>query len=334
MAYTQEGLVALMKQGKAPGETHAPKHIETFISNVFLFDDRVYKFYKNDNQTFNESFQDFSSKDARFRFTEKDFAWNHASTPSVYTELIGVRAQEDGVVFVPREEAEELVITMNRVDTHDILFEKLLRGAITRDDAFAIGKGLGESLQKVRTPLPGGLNYDEIFQDRIDDARAWMRVMEHRIPSAEIDTYCAYMTDFREQHRALFTGELTAALAYGGDIHSHNALYTGGTLYLMDTYSPKEAWLIEYHGTPVYRLAADMWVLSGEREFFDACIAGYEESSGLTVNRALDDLYVVYALTIAAPYHYMLEQNDATKKDAADRIHTFLREHFSALIKT
>lgn len=332
MESSQAQLIELFKAGKFPGETGQPKHVETFISNVFLFETRVYKFYKNNNQSFNESFRDISSKEKRFDFTTRDFAWNNASTPSIYTELIGVHIGSGGIEIVPTNtDAEELVIKMNRVDLSDVLFEKLVDGKITKEDSFAIGKGLGESLSKVRTAPPNELNYFDIFKERVVDAEAWMKVVEHIIPSAEIEAYCKYLIEFRDAHKELFDAELSQQLEYGGDIHSHNALYANGEFFLMDTFSPKDDWLIEYHGTPVYRLATDIWALSGDKELFEACIAGYEASSGKKVNRELDNLYVIYALTISAPYHYMLEQNDATKAEAARRIHGFMQKHFASL---
>lgn len=332
MESSQAHLIELFKAGKFPEETGVPKHIETFISNVFLFDTRVYKLYKDNNQSFNESFRNISGKEKRFDFTTRDFAWNNASTPSIYTDLIGVRAGESGIEIVAANaDAEELVIKMNRVDLSDVIFEKLIGGKITKDDSFAIGKGLGESLSKVRTSLPTELNYFDIFKERVVDAEAWMKVVEHIIPSTEIEAYCRYLIEFRDAHKELFDAELSKQLEYGGDIHSHNALYSSGEFFLMDTFSPKDDWLIEYHGTPVYRLATDIWALSGNKELFEACIAGYEIASGKKVNRALDNLYIIYALTISAPYHYMLEQNDETKALAARRIHSFMQEHFAAL---
>ena len=96
-------------------------------------------------------------------------------SPSIYTELIGITHDGSGIrVVVADENADELVIKMNRVDMGDVLFEKLMQGQITKDDAFIIGVGLGESLAKVRKPLSENYNYNEIFSHRIIDAKAWM----------------------------------------------------------------------------------------------------------------------------------------------------------------
>jgi aminoglycoside phosphotransferase family enzyme len=328
MDYDQKNLIELFKLGVFPGETCMPKHIETFISNVFVFEKKVYKFYKNNNSYFNENFRDISSKGKRFDFTSRDFKWNNAMSPSIYTELIGVSVSEDMVQVVnPDENAEELVIKMNRVDLSDILFEKLAQGKITKEDAFAIGKGLGESLAKVRTPLPDSYNYYEVFGRRIADAKSWMSSEVESISADEIDSYCDLLLKFREEHKELFVNDLSNQMAYGGDIHSHNALYSKGEFFLMDTFSPKDDWLIEYHAIPAYRIGTDIWAMSGDEDLFNECLKGYEESSGLKIDRSLDSLFVLYALTIATPYHYMLAKNDVTKKEAVRSFHDFMHKY-------
>ena len=114
MTYSQKPLIELVKAGKTPGETTIPKHIETVISNVFVFENLVYKVYKNDNDFFNQGFRDISTTSARFDFTRRDFTWNQTLSPSIYLELRGVEVTEEGEIsFVEEDQAEELVMVMN-----------------------------------------------------------------------------------------------------------------------------------------------------------------------------------------------------------------------------
>lgn len=329
MDYSQAKLIELFKEGSFPGESNVPKHVQTFISNVFLFDTHVYKFYKNDNTYFNENFRDILSKEKRFDFTTRDFQWNNAMSPSIYIELIGITCDGSTIQVVEADEnADELVIKMNRVDMADVLFEKLIHGQVTKEDAFTVGVGLGESLAKVRKPLAETYNYYDVFTQRIVDAKAWMASVPDFSPE-EIDAYTNKLVQFQEKYKELFENVLSKEMAYGGDIHSHNALYTNGTFFLMDTFSPKDDWLIDYHGEPAIRLATDMWSLTGDKELFEACIEGYEQGSGLKINRDLDKGYVLYSMTISAPYHYMLSQSDDTKEKAATSQHRFIKELLS-----
>jgi hypothetical protein len=332
MSYSQKQLIELFKTGTIPGETGIPVHIETVISNVFIFENNVYKFYKNDNNYFNSHFTDLSEKENRFLFTHEDFAWNQASTPSIYKELDGIRMSGTGIEFVIEAEADELVIVMNKVDTKDVLFERLMQNTVTKEESYSIGKSLGESLERVRMEKISGRNYFEMFKDRIADARAWIASTEKEITPDEAAQYSDYLEYIRSGQRDIFA-ELSDHLAYGGDVHSHNALFANGEFFLMDTYSPKRDWLVEYHGTPVYRIATDMWSLTGDRALFEACLEGYEIGSGRKLQRDtnIESMYVIYCLIIAVPYLYMLQYTDETKKIAADRTHAFLREQYALL---
>ncbi|PIR83059.1 hypothetical protein COU19_02745 [Candidatus Kaiserbacteria bacterium CG10_big_fil_rev_8_21_14_0_10_56_12] len=100
MVYSQRPLVRLIQEGQLTGESGKPDHVETVISNVFLFSDKVYKIYKSDNDFFNRNFNDISAKARRFDFTTADFEWNHQLSQEVYTALRGVRIIEKRCAFV------------------------------------------------------------------------------------------------------------------------------------------------------------------------------------------------------------------------------------------
>lgn len=332
MSYSQKSLVDLFRAGKVPGETTVPKHIETVISNVFVFEENVYKFYKNDTEFFNANFRNLADASIRYAYSEQDFVWNNASSPSIYKEIRGARVSDEEVVFVGLdEEPEEFVIVMSRVDMRDVLFERLMRGDLTEEDSYNVGKGLALSLEGVRQNSPGEQNYFEIFDSRIVDCRNWIASMEAFVPKVEADEYCNYLESSRQQFKEAFEQVLSQELAFGGDIHSHNAILAGDAFMLMDTYSPKEEWLVEHWSMPMYRIATDIWALTGDKNLFDACVRGYEDGMGMKVDRRFDAVFILYALTIAMPYHYMLVATDESKREAADRMHAFTRQYFATI---
>lgn len=330
MNYSQSKLIELMKQGKWPGENTTPKHIQTVISNVFVFDTKVYKFYKNDNEFFNKSFRNLSDQDERFSFTEKDFKWNSTLSPSIYLGLKNIAVRDGQIVEVPREEAEEILMIMNRVDTRDVLYEKLIENKISQEDCFEIGKQLGESMKKVQVKLPKEYNFYDVFESRIQDQRDWISSVPENIPLEESKAYCDYLENYRQANKD-WLEELSAGVTADGDFHSHNAIYSNGSFYLMDTYPPKEEWGVGHKLIPLYRLGTDIWGLSGNQEFFEALVKGYEEGNGIKVNRKFDEFYIIYAAGIAMPYLYMLSQTDPEKKQVAEKFHTFAREYFAKL---
>ena len=331
VSHSQKNILTLLESGKVPGENKSPLHIETVISNVFVFDDTVYKLYKNDNDFFNKGFRDLSDRDARFNFTKRDFEWNHSLSPSIYLELKGVRVHDDQLQFTKLiDAAEELLIVMNRVDANDVLFEKLMRGEITKDEAFTMGKQLAQTLKQARTVKVEGHNYHQLFADRIKDLREWMQSVTEHISKEESSEYCDFLEAFRNKNRKLFEGRLSNELAHSGDSHSQNAIFSNGTLYLIDTFPPKEEWLIEHQLMPLYRIGADIWGLSGDKGLFDSFVAGYENEGGLKVDHDLDSFFVIYASAIMVSYLYMLQRTDTDKKEAAKRLHEFIRKYYES----
>lgn len=330
--YSQKTLVDLFKAGSFPGENSVPKHVETVISNVFIFEKNVYKFYKNDSEFFNKSFRNLADEEERFSFTEKDYKWNDTLSPSIYIRLANIVVRNGVIVEVDsRDEAEEILMIMNKIDTENVLFEKLISGEITREDCFEIGKQLGESLKKVQLPLQNPPSFYDLFEARTQDLKEWIGSVPDHIQEEEINTYISFLDNFRINNRERFENELTSEVVADGDFHSHNAVYSDKQFLLMDTYPPKEEWGLGHKLIPLYRMGVDVWGLTGKKEYFEAMIEGYEVGSESKVDRTLEQLYVVYSAGIAAPYLYMLQQNDSTKNEPAERFHNFLRTYFQTL---
>lgn len=327
--YSQKPLIDLFKAGVFPGEQGTPKHVETVISNVFIFDKNVYKFYKNDSDFFNKSFRNLGDDKERFSFTEKDYKWNSTLSPSIYIRIAYIAMKDGSIVEVTgKEETEEIVMVMNKIDTHNVLFEKLVSGNITEEDCFEIGKQLGVSMKKVQIALPNPPSFYNLFEERTKDLKEWISSVPEYIKEEEINRYISFLNNFRIQNKERFEGELTIDVVADGDFHSHNAVYLDKTLYLMDTYPPKEEWGLGHKLIPLYRMGVDIWGLTDKKEYFEAMIKGYEIGNEVKVNRSLDDFYVVYAAGIAAPYLYMLQRSDPTKKEVAERFHSFLYRYF------
>ncbi len=332
MEYSQKPFVEIMKSGKISDENSIPKHVETVMSNVFIFDKIVYKLYKNDNDFFNKAFRDLAPKKDRMDFTKKDFEWNHSLSPSIYTKVIGINVKNGEIEIVePTEDAEEVVIVMNRAKTKDLLFEKLTKGTISKDESFSIGKQLGETLGKAQKKLKEKHNFYDKFEARISDLRNWVGGVSEYVDEDEFKKYCDFLEEFRKNNREWFENELSDEVVSGGDLHSHNAIFSDGILYLIDTYAPKEEWLVDHRLIPMYRVGTDIWALSGNRDLFESFIKGYEKGSGYKVDRRLDDLYVMYASSIMVVYLYILQRTDKEKKEASEKFHKFIQEYYEKI---
>jgi len=327
MSYSQVPLLEQFARGRVPGEHTEPRHIETVISNVYLFPSNVYKIYKNNNEFFNSVFRDIRTADARFEFTRRDFAWNHALSPDIYTHTTWASSDKDGAVFREDPEgADELVIVMNRVDTSHVLYELLCAGTFSVEDATTVGTQIGNMLQRVQTPVTD--NYYENSVTRLHDLRAWLMLQKHHVPASEIARYCDYLESYLTEHRTQFEGVLSEEMTLCGDLHSHNAVYIDETIRLMDTFAPKEEWGIGHPHIKLYRLGTDIYALTGSEKVFNAYIEGYA-STRTHLSREHEHYYVVYAAGIMLSYLYMLSNNDARHMVAATTYHAFLRTYFA-----
>jgi aminoglycoside phosphotransferase family enzyme len=312
--------------GKIEGlEGKKPKHIATAISNVFVFDSKVYKVYKSDNKFFNENFNDLSDKKKRFSFTRKDFDWNARLSPEIYTALKGAVMKDGRIEFTdPKDDSEELVIEMNKVDMSNQLLKRLVEGRISLTDCYQIGKQFGERVPHLPKLKPVDTAYKD-FLSRYEDIRPWIGSAEKYIPKEEAQKYLSYIKDFIESHKS----ELDSKDLMGTcmDIHADNAVFIDNVFLPIDTYAPKEAWLHGYKFINIYRLATDIYVFLGKKHF-EEVLRGYQDSTGETLPRKYNKFLITYHEMISWPYHYMLHEKELWRLDVAKRIKIFLEDLF------
>lgn len=317
-------VIELFKVGKISGENNIPQHIATAISDVFIFDNNVYKIYKNDNVFFNEHFRDLSNKHIRFEFTRKDFDWNHTLSPEIYRELKGIVIKNDEVFFVDAyDDSEELVLVMNKINPKDLLLKRLLEQNISVEDCYQIGFQFGEREQKIQKNFQDINLYDD-FIARYNDMIPWVL---SQIPEGKSRKYLDFFKNFIEGHRDEFRMSRNL-VKICLDIHADNALYANGKLLPMDTYAPKEDWLHGYRFINIYRLAGDIYVFMGET-FFEAVLKGYTDSTMQILPRNFDTFMLIYSELIVWPYQYMLAQTELWRLQVAEKHEAFLHKLIS-----
>jgi aminoglycoside phosphotransferase family enzyme len=328
MSYSQKPLIALFKAGNVPGESGVPEHIETVISNVFLFPERVYKLYKDDNVFFNSNYNDLSQKSNRLEFSRADFDWNKQISPEIYLDLKGVRGGKDFVEFISEQNAEELICITKRMPHSSTLIDLLMKGEVSTNAWYEIGWQFAEREsrfnQEGATPDESAL---ENMRDRYDDIVEWIRDVKE-VPQNEKEVYMSQLKQLLQPVYEANTEQLSPCF----DIHSLNAFYVAGMLLPFDTYSPKDSWRFGPRGLNIFRLATDIYALRGEEEF-RAVLKGYCEFLGIEpFTDEMTNLLVLYASLIMLPYLYMLSATDNTKRRAATRYHDFLKRYTSSTL--
>lgn len=320
---TNSKIIQSFLAGNIPGEnSNKPRHVVTAISNVFVFDSKVYKIYKNDSDFFNKSFNDLSIKANRFSFTKKDFEWNKNLSPEIYTELVGVIEKDGAIQFIdPLDNADELVIVMNKVDTSNVLLEKLKANKISLDDCYQIGFQLGKRESTLPRPTIQRNLYED-FISRYEDTVAWAASVEKYIPKEESKKYFDLLLNFIETNKEYFI-KSPHLIGPCLDIHADNLVFKDGVMLPMDTYAPKEDWLAGYMFLNIYRVATDIHVFLG-KEYFTQTLKGYGDSTGTDLPRKFDKFLLLYCELISCPYMYMLSEKDPSRLPVAEKCHQFL----------
>lgn len=325
--YSQAPLLKLLSSGKIPGESGVPEHIETVISNVFLFKDRAYKVYKNDNDFFNKSFHDLSTKEERLSFSAADFDWNKQLAREIYLHLQGVKVVSDEIAFTDADEAEELIQINTRMPSGAVLFDHLQKNDLEEVDFYEIGKQF--AMREKAFVWHGEFSSESTLQNiikRHTDIIEWVKDAEEYLPAQERNAYSEQLLSLIKE---IYTSD-TTPLSIGFDFHSFNAFYVEGVLYPFDTHPPKDAWRFCPTGLNVYRLATDVFALVGEKEF-RAVIQGYFGYLNISIpNEKGERLFVMYAALIMVSYLYMLARTDSDKMSAAIKYHEFLRQYAAA----
>lgn len=295
-------------------ESGLPKHIITVVSNVFVFNKKAYKIYKDDSEFFNKNFHDLSDKLERFKFTRTDFKWNNLLSPEIYTELKGVIMKDNKILLTePTDEADELVIVMNSIDTKNQLINRLFNKNISLEDCYEIGKQLAVRVSNLPRLNAPSTAYED-FLMRYNDIKPWIESVEKYIPKELANKYQDYIKKFIESHKNEFNS--TDLMGTCIDIHADNAIYDNKKFLPIDVYAPKEQWLHGYKFINLYRVATDILGFLG-KEGFNKVIEGYEKMSGEKAPRHYDKFLIIYCEIINWPYQYMLSEKEAWRLNVA-----------------
>lgn len=322
-------LFDLIKQGKIEGFSTKPRYVETVISRVFIFDDedRVLKFYKRDNEWWNSEMKDISAGQSRIDFIREDYEFNQFLNPRIY---IGLKKAviRDSVVYLEEanQEDDELVIVMHKEDLSGTFTQVLAGGALNHETYEMIGK----QFASIKCSIPSQYlsnaekNWHEQMCARVNDLSSWT-ISEQLFPSHLAEKGIAYMRRLLETHRDEFSSVRKEDLSVLIDCNSENLLFVDGELRFIDAYSPKDAWRVGSFDIDIFRVASDIYAMSG-KEAYDAFLRGVESVEGVRLNPTLHRFHLLYGALIMGPYFYMLSRKDQTYLTHAEKYNQFIEE--------
>lgn len=337
-AETDSRIIEAFKEGKVKGVLEPgikPFHLITSISHIFLFPKSVYKLYRRDNDVFNKRFFDLADENFRLEFYRKDFFCNHYFSKDIYTDLLGVRVNNEIILGPKGEENYDLVIQMNRIDEKNNLTVLLKQGSLAEKDLRIIGyettKLIAEYTEKPRT----GKNYYEILKDFIVGLRDLAYMVDDYIPKADTNSVAKIMDDYVEKNRKELEKLTEKDFILTVDNHSDNVFYAKGKLSFIDLYLPREDWAIVEPLYAIGRLYTDVVVFLGKK-YAEALLQGYKDYYGIDeIDRGRLDFYQIFNATLRAPYFFMAHRDSGScvKKEEGEAYWEFLRMRIPRLSK-
>lgn len=326
---TPADIYVLVAEGKLEGFSGKPLVITTVISNVYVFENKVLKIYKRDNEWWNTSMQNLSGGQPRISFITKDFAFNQTLNPAVYIDLkVLVQDGDIAILRDPQEGDDELVIVMNKIDTTQTLTKVLFEQKLTAEDCKKIGVDFAtKKLNLSKDFLPAELtgNWYEQLIGRFNDLEGWVSSVPD-FPKDIGGTGLVKLRTILENQKEKF-GAITAKdLAVCIDCNSENLLYSDHNLNFMDVYPPKNEWRSAAFDHDIFRVGADIYGFVGKHGF-NAYFQGVQSVSGDKLDPDLQDFYLLYGAMITGPYLYMLAQKNTDYLSQAQKYTDFIKSN-------
>jgi aminoglycoside phosphotransferase family enzyme len=290
------------------------KTIETMLSRVFFFGDKVYKIYKWEKAFYG----DLSESGYRKKFIAEDFFWNNTMCPDIYTKLLPLKYVNEKWQEVSSEDADEFVIMMNKLKNQETFTD-----FAEKEPNFDVLKNLVEKIvmnqrkiadfQKEELSVLLGQDLKEIEKQEIEDLRDWAYMAQSRIPKEKTDAVVRKLfsiIELPEYQNWCGKAVKSACIDANGD----NIIIDSGNVLFIDVLPPKPNWKVEDEVYNIGRMAADLSALSGKEEYAEFLYDAYAKLTNIEVPKIVRDLYEIEGAMIQAAYRAILNQREREKK--------------------
>lgn len=286
--------------------------IDTLVSRVFIFEDRVIKVYRKEEFFF----ANLASFVPRKAFYEEDFFWNNNASPEVYLHLWGVVQEGEVFDFVPPNLGEDFAIEMSKIDDEQTLTKLLKRGEITTNHTKDFIASLVDTLAMLTRERRQKL--DHLFQrglynimvDNTQSLYDWMvseKSFDETIAKEIFDTLSKSL-EAVPYFKELPIEHLSAAF----DNNCDNLILLNGKPSYIDILSPMEVWRVVDEYATVSRTIVDIEVIQS-RELGKIARDAYSSYKRDLPKIAMLS-HELRAAAIQWPYRYMINQPDLAEK--------------------
>lgn len=312
----QRELIQSFLTGEIVNAQETPEHIETTISHVFLFREKVYKLYKNDNYDFNTHFRDIANGASRKNFYETDFRWNHYFSPNIYRRLVKIYRNDGKFTLVKSGSAVDIAIEMDRVDNAVNLTKLLRTKKVSRRELVVLSETMMRKI-KLFPDFHPKLSYSDYLRIRLDSLDAFMKIIPGTLPYQRRQHFMNIQRTFFEEHWQYFASFRTHEMSIAIDNHADNIFIVDHKPQFIDVYSPKEEWGIIEPLFNVARLAADV-ALYHSQEYGRAVLTGFRSVyPQRKIQEEIFQFYALQAALIKGTYLFLL--GDPTRKREAEQ---------------
>lgn len=305
-------LIEAFERDLVEGFSKPDREIETVISRLFFYENKVCKVYKH-MQSF---IGDMTVARFRKEFYSEDFSWNNIVSPNIYLELVGVKKEGDRYIKTEND-AEDFFILMEKVDSDtnlvDLLLEQRVRDKNLTDVIEVLVQKLKE-LTKTKRPKIDHISaqgWPELLKQNYEDLRSWSYMADTHIPREKTNEIVDALSKSSENLEVIKNFDTNSMFSYV-DGHAGNIFIVDDKVTFMDIYPPKESWRVADMFYTINRPITDVAVLFGQDKA-DIMYAKLEELTG-EFPAQLKLLYTIHDAQIMAAYFHMLHKHELGEK--------------------
>lgn len=310
-----------LKLGLAKDIEKPERHIETWLSDIFLYKNVARKVTK---YVSDKDFGDFTNYQERKSFYTADFSWNNLFAPEIYTDLKSMQKNKKDI-WIPCDEidAEDYYILMNRIDADDTLINRLYKKQVTEKDINRITRKLLVNLSiandryfKEQSRNVGSGVY-KLMCSRLNNFKQFT-LSAKGIPKEKTNARVDALTLFHKEHSYFkkINKERTSVTIDG---HSANIVFIKNLPVFMDVYWPMPTFRIVDHVLAFARIAACIRVFMNDK-LADNMYKIYQEERKLPPKEILD-FYETYNSFVMGYYFTHIKRPEFVQSyfDFADK---------------
>lgn len=293
--------------------TPPDKIIETVVSRLYFYGDKVCKVYKYEKAFFG----DFSSLEFRRNFYEEDFGWNHIMSPDIYLALQCVKKSDSQYKLANFSEAEDFYIEMKKIDVEKNLTNLILARQINENDLKKITAEMTLRIQNLTNSRKDKMTalfqrgWADLHREDIEDLRNLCYMVDLQLPKSKTDEIIDVLENATRENDYFQDYNLNN-LSLMIDNHSDNIIFFNGKVEFIDILPPKENWRVGDPYFNICRPAVDVAVLWSE-EKADLMYQTYEQIVN-SVPPAVKTNYEIRSAMIQVSYFYMLNKPELAEK--------------------